>query len=175
MTTLTETYQGYPIRRVSMTPASGNVSNFQTSLYSHGVYNGTYTFKASTKYCYWIYYRAQTNKSDLRAGGTASNIGGWTEIPPVAMGDGWYRVGQYRDGSVTSDKTDNVFTSFYTPSAVAGTAIVIDWGPSFLVEGITEIPENCDFTGNILFDSSGFKNHSIVGGILNTYSDTKRY
>jgi len=41
---------------------------------------------------FWIYYKPISH-FDTRCGGTASNIGGWTEIPPVEVGGGWYRVG----------------------------------------------------------------------------------
>jgi hypothetical protein len=68
------------------------LSHFQTALDSHGVYNDYLTFNAYTKYAFWLYYRPISH-SDIRVGGTASNIHGWTEIPPEAVGDGWYRVG----------------------------------------------------------------------------------
>jgi len=92
LTNLSETFNGHVVRREVMTPNDTSVNNFKASLGSHGVYGHRQTFLANTKYVFWIYYRPISH-TDIRAGGTASNIGGWTEIPPVAVGDGWYRVG----------------------------------------------------------------------------------
>lgn len=175
LTALSETYEGYTIYRENMTPNDSSISNFKGTLHSHGIYSGGYTFKANTKYVYWVYYRPVTNISDIRVGGVASNIGGWTEIPPVAMGNGWYRVGQYRNGSVTTDKSDNVFVSFYTPSAASGTTITIDWGPSFMIEGTTEIPEINNFGDNIVCDSSGYQKNGTILGVPVISNDTSRY
>jgi hypothetical protein len=75
LTKLAETFQGCDIYRLSMTPNSTHVSDFKSNLHSHGVYGFHRTFKANTKYCFWIYYRPVSH-SDVRVGGTASNING---------------------------------------------------------------------------------------------------
>ena len=49
ITSISETYLGYQVYRETMRPNSSSISNFQTSLYSHGVYNSRTTFKANTK------------------------------------------------------------------------------------------------------------------------------
>lgn len=175
LTQLDEKFNGYPVYRESMTPNSSCVSDYRASLVSHGVYNGSYTFKGSTKYVYYIYFRPVTNKADIRVGGIASNIGGWTEILPVPVGNGWYKVGQYRSGSDTSDRSDAIFTSFYSPSAEADVPIVIDWGPSFLIEGTTEIPPIDDFGNSIVADCSGFGNNGEIYGNLIPSENSPRY
>lgn len=180
LTKLNETFQGCDIYRLSMTPNSTYISDFKSNLHSHGVYGFHRTFKANTKYCFWIYYRPVSH-SDVRVGGTASNINGWTEIPPTEYGGGWKVVGQYRNGSVTSDKTDNIFTSFYCPSAVTGTAITIDFCCPHLIEGFSEIIDDGDYQEidphTTVYDCSGFGNNgsttSTTAPITN--SDTARY
>jgi hypothetical protein len=115
---LNETYQGCDIYRLTMTPTSAALASHKNDLASHGVYGFRRAFAANTKYCFWILYRPVTH-NDIRVGGIASNINGWTEIAPHYYGDGWYRVGQARNGTVTEEKTDNIFTSYRCPSAVA--------------------------------------------------------
>jgi len=139
ITNLSETFYGNVVRREVMTPNDTSLNSFKTSLGGHGVYGHRQTFLANTKYVFWIYYRPISHMN-IRVGGTASNISGWTEIPPIAVGNGWYRVGQYRNGTVTSDKTDNIFTSFYTSTAESGVPITIDWASPHLLAGTTEIP-----------------------------------
>lgn len=174
ITNLSETYQGHIVRREVMTPTSYSVSNFQSSLYSHGVRGHSQTFLANTKYVFWIYYRPISH-TDIRVGGTASNIGGWTEIPPQSVGGGWYRVGQYRDGSVTSNKTDDIFTSFYTPTAAADTPITIDWAAPHLLAGTTEIPSYDFFMENEVIDSSGYGHNGTINGTLTISLNTVKY
>ena len=158
--------------RETCTPTDNSLSSIRNDLWSHGVYNWNKTFKANTKYVFWIYYKPISH-SDTVCGGTASNIGGWTEIPPVAVGGGWYKVGQYRDGSVTSDKTDNIFVSFKVPSAVTGTPIIIDWASPHLLEGTTEIP-SYDYPSTKIIDNSGNGYNGTVSGALNTESNSPR-
>lgn len=175
LTNLSETFNGSIVRREVMTPNDTSVNNFKSSLGSHGIYGFRQTFLANTKYVFWIYYRPISHL-DIRAGGTASNIGGWTEIPPVAVGNGWYRVGQYRNGTVTTDKTDNIFTSFYTPTAASGVPITIDWASPHLLQGTTEIPSDDSFMGNnLIIDSSGYGYHGVANGSLISSLNTRRY
>ena len=175
LTATGETYLGSPVRRLSMTPDDNHLSNFKTSLGSHGVYNWHRTFSASTKYVFWIYYKPVSHM-DVRVGGTASNISGWTEIPPKAVGDGWYVVGQYRDGSVTSDKSDSIFVSFYSPTAETGIPILIDFACPTLVQWLTEIQPSINYGGNnIVYDCSGYCNNATIINTLHTANDTPKY
>lgn len=179
LTKLSETFQGCDVYRLSMTPTSSYIGGFQTELRSHGIYGfSNVTFKANTKYCFWIYYRPVSH-SDVRVGGNASNIPGWYEIPPTEYGSGWKVVGQYRNGSVTSDKTDYIFTSFYCPSAVAGTPITIDFCCPHLIEGCSEIIDDGDYQEvnphTTIYDCSGFGYNGSKINSLFTSSDTARY
>ena len=170
-----ESYLGAPVYRLSMTPTSDTLYSFRNGLHSHGVYGWRQTFAASTKYVFWIHYRPVTHM-DVRVGGTASNISGWTEIPPEYVGNGWYRVGQYRDGTVTEAKTDNIFTSFYSPTAEAGVPIEIDFACPTLVQGLTEIQPSINWDmGNIIYDTSGYCNNGTINGLLSNSSDTSKY
>ena len=162
LTNLNETFHGAVVRRETMTPNDSSITTFRTNLHSHGVYGHNQTFLANTKYVFWIYFRPVTH-GDMRVGGVASNVHGWTEIPPVSVGNGWYRVGQYRDGSVTENKTDAIFTSFYTPSAASGVPIIIDWASPHLLQGTTEIPEAESFMDSMeVPDSSGYGHKGIA-------------
>ena len=164
LTNLNETFHGAVVRRETMTPNDSSITTFRTNLHSHGVYGHNQTFLANTKYVFWIYFRPVTH-GDMRVGGVASNVHGWTEIPPVSVGNGWYRVGQYRDGSVTENKTDAIFTSFYTPSAESGVPIIIDWASPHLLQGTTEIPEAESFESEkVIRDSSGYGRHATMTG-----------
>lgn len=170
-----ETYLGSPVRRLTMTPTEARLSNFRTSLANHGVYNWRQTFLADTKYAFWIYYRPVTH-NDVRVGGTASNISGWREIAPQYVGGGWYVVGQYRNGTVTSDKTDNIFVSFYTPTAEADVPISIDFACPTLVKDTIEIQPELNYRErhDIVYDSSGFGYNGTPANV-ETLSDSPRY
>ena len=172
LTKLNEKYQGCDVYRLTMTPNETSLSSFKTVLHSHGICGFSTTFAASTKYCFWIYYRPVTH-NDIRVGGTASNISGWTEIAPKKYTDEWYVVGQYRNGSVTEAKTDQIFTSFYSPSAANGVPISIDFCCPHLVEGTTEIIDDGDYqevlNRNIEYDCSGYGHN---GDIIETLTNT---
>lgn len=138
---LDETYLGQPIYRLGMTvndAKSSYLSNFQTSLYSHGVYGSSNNrlFKANTKYSASIYWR-NVNKNDIVFGGTASNIGGWSSNPTISLSNGWNRYYQTRSGSVTEDKSDNVYFSFYCPSLKLNETVYIDLCCPQIEEGET--------------------------------------
>ena len=173
ITYLSQQYNGDRIIQYSATPNDSVINSIRTTLHSHGIYNWSKTFKANTKYVFWIYYKPITH-ADTVCGGTASNIGGWTEIPPVAVGGGWYRVGQYRNGSVASDKTDNIFVSYKTPSANAGDNIIIYFASPHLLEGTTEIPLY-DYSSTTIEDSSGYNNNGTFLNDVISSSETAKY
>lgn len=169
-------YDNCKIYRLTYTPDSSHLSNVQTSLANHGIYGFRRTFSANTKYCFWILWRPISHP-DTVCGGTASNISGWTEIPTSKYNDEWNIVGQCRKGNVTTDKTDNIFTSFKTPSATAGTPIVIEFCCPHLVSGYDYILPEYDYIGTepAVCDSSGYGYHGIKNGGINVTSNTARY
>ena len=174
-----ETYRGYPIYRLTQTPTSDKLDSFQAELGSHGIMTSGYTFKGSTPYVYWVYARAVSHPQSTRMGGTASNIGHWNESGSEYLGDGWYRIGQYRTGSDASNKTDSIFTSYYVSNAQAGVPIVIEFCGQHLIEGVTSPPANTSWNANYDFeiDVSGFhQNASIISfGALAGTPDTPKY
>ena len=175
-----ETYQGAPIYRLTMTPITDSgLSAVKSGLAGTGVYqNNNPTFKASTKYCYWVYWRPVTH-SDVVVGGTASNIAGWTEIASHCYRDGWYRVGQYRNGSVTTDKSDGIFTSFYCPSIILNKAVSIDFCCPHLIQGYSSIVEEdgylYDSNTQLEYDVSGNGYNGLIYNISEKSNDSARY
>lgn len=168
-----EQFMGSPIYRLTMTPITDSgLSNIKSGLWDTGVaQDGNPTFKANTKYCYWLYWRPISDTGVI-VGGTASNIGGWAEIPSHYYKNGWYRCGQYRNGSVTTDKTDSIFTSFYFANAVLNKPVIIDFAAPHLIEGYSQIIETDGYMlsspyTTTEFDVSGNEhNGTIVGTIL---------
>lgn len=160
---LSERYQGCDIYRLSMTLADESVvSSFRSSLHSHGILGFSRTFLANTKYSFSILFRPVTH-TDIVVGGVASNIGGWTSFGQRYYKDDWMITGQYRDGSVSTGKTDNIFTSFISPSVLSGDTVSIDFCCPRLVEGIDYLVDYIDYDkefDNIIRDSSGFNNNS---------------
>jgi hypothetical protein len=160
-----------------MTPNSAtSLSSFKANLWAQGLMGNAATYNASTSYCYWIYYRPISH-SDVRVGGTASNCGGWTEISPHYFGDGWYRVGKYRDGSDTTTRTDPSYTSFYTPSAQLNVPVVIDFCAPCLVKDRSAIPDNYgDYTlSSTEPDVSGYGLNATITGYVEAIGSTPRY
>ena len=161
-----------------MTPNESRLSNFQTDLHSHGIMGFYHTFLANTKYCFWIYYRPVTH-NDIRVGGVASNIAGWTEIAPHYYQDGWYRVGQFRDGTVTVNKSDSIFTSFYCPSAVTGKPISIDFCCPHLIKDSESIKEEDGYFYDDFYleepDSSGYVRHGTMTSKPEFTTDSPRH
>jgi hypothetical protein len=177
LTTTGEYFLGQPVYRLTMAPnTNDSLTSFKNDLWSHGIMTNSCTFAANTAYCSWIYYRPISH-SDIRVGGTASNINGWTEISPHYFGDGWYRVGQSRDGSVTTAKSDNIFTSFYTPSATLNTPVVIEFCAPCLVKDRSAIPDNYgDYTlSSTEPDVSGYGLNATITGYVETIGSTPRY
>ena len=139
LTLLNETFRGQPVYRLAMTvdaAHSSSLTDFKSNLWSHGVVGSSRTYLANTKYVDSIYWRV-VNKPDVVVGGTASNIGGWTSSGNTDIDGSWKRYVVYRDGTVTSDKTDNVFFSFYCPSLALNETIYIDWCCPQIEQGIT--------------------------------------
>ena len=140
-----ETYMGQRVRRWSFTPKTSTVvSSLKNNYGNHGVHTPSIYIdeKSGTrKSVYWIYYRPHT--SGLTAGGNASNIGNWGQIPMEDMGDGWYRVGQYRTNNPNTSKTsDFIFTSINWKYAELNKTCVIDFvDAGYYVSGTTAIPE----------------------------------
>ena len=172
-----EKFNGADVWRMTYTPVESNLSHVHTTLHGHGVYTASATYKANTKYCYWTLCKLISHP-DTIVGGTASNIGGWTEIPMEKYNKDWYIVGQYRSGAITADKSDSIFTSFKTPSAIAGTPIIIDFCCPHLVEGYDYIVPEFDYLGTTLSyesDSSGYGYHGIPYGTLTFNDNSPRY
>jgi hypothetical protein len=88
-------------------------------------------------------------------------------------------VGQYRNGSVTEAKTDNIFTSICTPTAEAGVPISVDFCCPHLIEGYSEIKDTGNYQDNIetgiIFDESGYGYNGGQLGTLEVSNDTARY
>ena len=172
-----EKFNGADVWRMTYTPVESNLSHVHTTLHGHGVYTASATYKANTKYCYWTLCKLISHP-DTIVGGTASNIGGWIEIPMKKYNEDWYIVGQYRSGAITTDKSDNIFTSFKTPSAVAGTPIIIDFCCPHLVEGYDYIVPEFNYAGTTLSyepESSGYGYDGTQSGTLSYNSDSPRY
>lgn len=176
---LDEKFQGCDVYRLTQTPDATSISDFRSALGSHGVYGFRRTFKANTKYCFWILYRPVTHPN-VRVGGTASNMNGWSEIAPHYYKDGWYRVGQYLNGTITTDKSDDIFTSYCDGTAQAGVPISIDFCCPHLVEGYDYIIEEDDYQDTIcttVFDTSGYSyNGEVTTAIVpTTVNNSARY
>lgn len=135
LTATGEIFMGQPVYRLAMTVTDATrLSDFQNNLSSHGVFGGSMTFLASTKYAASIYYKL-INKQDTIVGGTASNIGGWSVGPTEEISDGWKRYTQYRTGAATTNATDNVFFSFRTPSLQLNETVYIDFACPMIEDG----------------------------------------
>lgn len=178
LTNTGRTYDGCKIYRLTYTPGSDTtrLNNVRNSLANHGIMGFRRTFLANTKYCFWILCKPISHP-DTIVGGTASNISGWTEKPMTKYNDDWYIVGQSRNGSVTTDKTDSIFTSFKTPSAEAEVPIIIDFCCPHLVEGYDSILPEYDYLGTdpSITDSSGYGNNGIRNGNISTSLSSPRY
>lgn len=163
LTKLDEDYCGCDIYRLTMTVTDETkLTDFQTNLWAHGIYGFSQVFKANTKYCFTILYRPVTHSS-IKVGGTASNIGGWTALSSHYYRNGWYRVGQTRNGTVAEDKTDNIFISFRCNDLNLNEAISIDFCCPCLLEGRDTVEEDDyyeqGFSGEVIDDCSGFGNN----------------
>lgn len=174
-----ETYKGAPIYRLhftinnetgltssTATSETNILASFKNELRFHGINTySKYTFKANTKYCYQIYWRAITHKKNMIVGGIASSIGIWTAIQSQKIDDEWNIAGEYKDGSDTSDKLDALFTSFKNTDFKVGEEIIIDFAAPMLVEGKTTFTDfsiyDASYDGTV-YDVSGFNNDGLV-------------
>lgn len=178
-TDIGETYMGQKVRRWSYTPLTDSVATaFRSGYYSRGVYTSWVYIdevNGTRPYVYWIYYRPQT--SGLTAGGTASNIGGWTEIPREYVGDGWWRVGQYRTKNTNTGRTnDAIFTSIRWEYAAANQSCQIDFvDAGWLLSGATSIPSNFVDGNSVVHDCSGYGNDGTIGGSPKPITGSPRY
>lgn len=170
------TYMGCKIYRLTYTPDESHLNNIKKSLANHGIMGFRRTFLANTKYCFWILWKAISHP-DTVCGGTASNISGWQEKASKKFDSEWNIVGQSRNGTVTTNKTDNIFTSFKTPSATAGTPIIIDFCCPHLVSGYDYILPEYDYVGTepAITDSSGYGNNGTKYGTVSVETDSPRY
>lgn len=158
LTKLDETYMGMHIYRLTMTPTESSLSSFRSTLHSRGIYGFHRTFLANTKYIFTVLWRPVSHQ-DVIVGGTASNIAGWKDIQSFEYQDDWFATGQHRNHTIT--QSDNIFTSFYTPSAQVGVPITIDFcGPRLLV-GTNDFKPYPFFnlTYNTVYDYSGYQNN----------------
>lgn len=178
-TDIGETYMGQKVRRWSYTPLTDSVATaFRSGYYSRGVYTSWVYIdevNGTRPYVYWIYYRPQT--SGLTAGGTASNIGGWTEIPREYVGDGWWRVGQYRTKNTNTGRTnDAIFTSIRWEYAAANQSCQIDFvDAGWLLSGATSIPSNFVDGNTVVTDCSGYLVNGNITGTLTPENGSPRY
>lgn len=166
-----ETFRGAPIYRLTMTPDANTLQYVQTGLYGTGCVVWGCQFKANTAYTYWMYYKCVSHM-DTVVGGTASNIGGWYALPSEPVEDGWYKIGQYRGTGTTTDKSDGIFTSFYTPSATAGKPVIIEFAGPHLIQSITSYTEELDYN----WDTPLSKERDVSGKKMDaTFSYIKPY
>lgn len=174
LVTTGEKYQGYTVYRLGMTVTdaySSALTSFRTGLSSHGVCGGSMTFKANTKYTASIIWKP-INKFDVIVGGIASNIGGWTSQPTEDLKNGWFRYTQTRNGMVTTDKSDNVYHSFISPSLQLNETVYIDFCCPQIEEKGYSTPYTPTSrgttvsTGGGFADLSGYNNHGeLVNGV----------
>lgn len=130
ITKLNESYNKQPIYRLQMTvddQHQNRLNHFRNVLWDHGIMiSPKSTFLANTKYCNSIFWRP-VNKKDIYVGGLASNINNWYDGGTTKNADGWFRTTQYRDGGVTTDKSDYTFWSFKCPSLELNETVYIDF------------------------------------------------
>lgn len=128
---LSETFMGQPVWRLEMTPTTQDALNsLRNNLWYHGIHSNSITYSANTSYCASVYWRPVTHM-DTEVGGTASNIGAWTDGSPlkgfsVSVGNGWRRSWAYRTQGETP-QSDRSFWSFRSPSVQLNEKIIVDW------------------------------------------------
>lgn len=122
---LDETYMGHTIYRWKYIPSSDTLlTHIKGELWGQGICSKRITYAANTSFVRSIMWRPVTH-TDVRVGGIASNIGGWTERPDYDMGDGWFKNEAYRV-PVTTEKEDLAFISVQCPSAKLNEPVIVD-------------------------------------------------
>ncbi|MEL7564000.1 MAG: hypothetical protein AAGU27_03885, partial [Dehalobacterium sp.] len=125
LVSLSETYMGQPIYRLSMKPKTiAARDSLRTELRSHGVAGSYMTYSGGNAYTASIYWR-QVGSKTMEVGGTASNVSGWTDIGTYDVGNGWKRSSaKWYDAS---NRTDNKYWSFRCPTVELNETVYIDW------------------------------------------------
>ena len=175
-----ETYMGQRIRRWTYTINNGDTAYaWKSGYWSRGIQSSNRVYYGpqgtDKKYIYWLYYRPLT--SGLTAGGVATNYGGWTESPREYVGDGWWRVGQYRTTNTHATATeDRIYVSLNWPFAGVGSSCTIDFiDEGFLLSGTTTIPDNFIAGSNVVHDCSGYRNNGTASTVMTTVANSPRY
>lgn len=181
ITTLSETYNGQPIYRLSMSPTADKLLHFQTYTSAHGVNTKIRTtFLANTIYTNSIYWRPISNY-DIIVGLTASNIGYWVDKKTESAGNGWNRT--YATRIANEEKADWLYYSFCCPSAQVDVPLIIDFTSPKLEVNLSPTPwtpapeDTPQFYDYTIFDTSGHGNHgSIAESTSPTWcDDSPRY
>lgn len=134
LTRLEEQLFGEPVYRLTMTPnTQSQVDDLRVNFWNHGVYGSYRTYLANTAYCSSIFWR-QVDKP-VEVGGTPSNIGGWANNADITFPNGWKRHSSYRDGTVTTDKSDSKYFGFRCPSINLGESVSIDFACPMIEQG----------------------------------------
>lgn len=170
-------YMGCNIYRLDYTVHDATTLNHvRTTFHGHGVNTSGITFKANTKYSASILYKPISH-TDIIVGGTASNIGGFIEVPNVHQSEGWIVATQKRDGSVTADKRDSIFFSFICPSAELNERIVIDFCCPTLFEGTDELQLYNHYSdmNNTVTDCGIIQNHFELSSSNNAYYSSTEF
>jgi hypothetical protein len=125
--TLSETYQGQPIYRVTLSLDTDEQRGYANSRWGAGTgwYMPYIVYNANTAYTASVIYRPVSH-SDLRVYGHPSNISGWglTVDDSIQLDGGWFK--HRIDRNFSSTVGDNRFHHMHAPTATTGQAIVVD-------------------------------------------------
>jgi len=127
LTTLSETFMGKPIVRITLKPLTDAArDDVRFSYFAHGCrHSPGITFNANTTYTATIYWRCL--KSSVQVEGSPSNIPGWGDYRTEEVGSGWKR--SYAKWYDTTTMTDygGKFWGIRDPLINTGETIVIDF------------------------------------------------
>lgn len=165
---------GEPVYLLTMTPEAASLNDFKTNASNHGVMTtAPKSFYARLPYVVAIYWKPVSHADITVNLSIATNIGGWIAGGTVAVGDGWYRTLAMRDGTVTTDKLDNLYFAFYCPSAQAGVPISMYWAcPQLEQANRASVwsPSPEDIQSNIDNIQVGGRNYIPHSGSLSSFS-----